>query len=63
MRICIDSPGAQSGALSGGNTFVGWAIDDYAAIGSVEISIDGVPQGNAAYGGNRSDVCARLPGP
>lgn len=62
MRICIDSPGAQSGTMSGPVTFAGWAIDDFAAIGSVAISIDGVPDGTAAYGGNRPDVCAVYPG-
>lgn len=62
MRICIDSPGAQSGPLSGPAMFVGWALDDFAAIGNVVISVDGVPQGTAVYGGSRPDVCTVYPG-
>lgn len=62
MRIFIDSPGAQSGAISGLATFAGWALDDFAAIENVAISIDGVPQGLAVYGGSRPDVCAVYPG-
>ncbi|HEY7302966.1 MAG TPA: S53 family peptidase [Bryobacteraceae bacterium] len=58
MRICIDLPNKQSGALSGPAFFAGWAIDDFAAIGSVAISIDGAPQGTAVYGASRPDVCA-----
>ena len=62
MRVFIDSPGAQSGTISGPATFSGWAVDDFAAIGNVAISIDGVPQGLATYGGSRPDVCAVYPG-
>jgi len=62
MRIDIDNPSPQSGAFSGVVGFGGWAIDDNAAIAYVSISVDGVPYGNAAYGGARPDVCNAYPG-
>ncbi len=62
MRICIDSPSTQNGPLTGPATFAGWAIDDFAPIGSIAVSIDGVPQGSASYGDGRPDVCAVYPG-
>lgn len=61
-RITIDRPAAQGAASSGVVNAFGWAIDDYEAITSVAISIDGVPYGNASYGGSRGDVCAAFPG-
>ena len=62
MRVDIDTPNSQSGAFSGLATFGGWVIDDDAAIGSVSISVDGVPYGSAGYGGSRPDVCTIFPG-
>ncbi len=62
MRINIDNPNSSSGNLSGRAGFGGWAISDIAAISRVSLAIDGIPFGNAAYGGNRSDVCAAYPG-
>jgi hypothetical protein len=62
MRINIDLPDKQSGALSGPAFFAGWAMDDFAAIGKVAVSIDGVPQGAADYGEDRPDVCTVYPG-
>jgi len=46
----------------GSAQFWGWAVDDQAAIASVDISIDGVDKGNATYGIYRPDVCASTPG-
>ncbi len=57
IRLTIDRPNSQSSAFSGQAGFGGWAIDDDAAISSVSVSIDGLPFGNASYGGSRSDVC------
>lgn len=42
--------------------FAGWAIDDYSTITNIAIAVDGVSYGNAAYGGNRPDVCSMYPG-
>lgn len=60
--ISIDKPNAQSAPFSGVAFFGGWAVNSNAAIATVEISIDGNPNGYAAYGGQRLDVCAKLPG-
>ncbi|HXR77195.1 MAG TPA: S53 family peptidase, partial [Bryobacteraceae bacterium] len=62
MRIWIDSPNSKGGPLSGPAVFAGWAIDDFAALSWIGISIDGVPQGSATYGAFRPDVCAAYPG-
>jgi len=61
MTIDIDKPVANGPALTGVAQIGGWAIDGTAAIASVQISIDGAPQGNAIYGGSRTDVCAVYP--
>jgi len=58
LIVNIDTPNAQSAPFSGIAFFGGWAIDRESPISSVTVSIDGIPYGNAAYGGNRSDVCA-----
>ena len=57
MKIVTDSPNAQSGALGGVLNIGGWIIDQIASISKVSVSVDGVPFGDAAYGGDRSDVC------
>ncbi|MBV9155840.1 MAG: hypothetical protein JO097_06240, partial [Acidobacteriaceae bacterium] len=62
MNISIDTPNAQTGALSGVTGIGGWAIDSNAAISSIQISVDGVPLGNAGYGAPRPDVCSAFPG-
>lgn len=62
MRVDIDSPNSSSTAFSGFAGFGGWAIDDIAAITQVSIAVDGIDFGNAAYGGNRADVCNVFPG-
>ena len=63
--ISIDSP-ASNAMVSGVTTISGWAIDNTAtvgsAIGAVQISVDGVVVGTAAYGTSRSDICAAYPG-
>ncbi len=58
IRLSVDQPAAQSGPLSGVSDLGGWALDTNAAIGSVSVAIDGLPFGQAIYGGTRSDVCA-----
>ena len=65
IHLDIDAPAANGPALTGITHIGGWAIDATAAIASVQISVDGVQQGAAAYGGTRADVCAvytNLPG-
>jgi hypothetical protein len=39
----------------------GWAVNDNAPVSTLALAIDGAPAGNAAYGGNRSDVCTVFP--
>jgi hypothetical protein len=58
--ITTDAP-AANGNVFGSVTVAGWAIDAAAAISTVSILVDGVPYGNAIYGGPRTDVCAVYP--
>jgi Bacterial Ig domain/Beta-propeller repeat len=64
--VVIDSP--RSGAtVSGTVTLAGWAIESTSstvgtAISSVQVNVDGVAVGTAAYGVSRPDVCAAYPG-
>lgn len=58
FRIGIDTPNAQNTGYFGTAAFGGWALDINTPISSVEISVDGVPVGTAAYGGYRPDACA-----
>ncbi len=60
--ISIDKPNAQSAPFTGAAFFGGWAVNTSSAIATVQISIDGVANGYALYGGTRDDVCARVPG-
>jgi len=60
-RVTVDAP-ARGGAVTGVVNAYGWAMDDYEAISSVGITIDGVSYGSASYGANRGDVCAAFPG-
>ena len=62
IHISIDTPNSQSGPFSGVSAFGGWAIDDNTGINSVGVAVDGIPYGDAAYGGNRADACKALPG-
>ncbi len=57
FHVSIDTPGSQSGPFSGVAAFGGWALNDTLAINTISVAIDGIPYGNAGYGGNRSDVC------
>jgi hypothetical protein len=61
MNAFIDNPGPRSEPFFGLTTFSGWAIDNYSAISSVEVLIDGTSAGNAIYGSSRPDVCAAFP--
>lgn len=61
-RMSIDRPKSTTAPFSGFASFGGWALNDSALISTVEISIDGSPNGYAVYGGVRDDVCAKLPG-
>ncbi len=58
MKLFVDNPSPQSGALSGVVTINGWAFDQLSAIGEIKIAVDGVSVGNASYGSTRADVCA-----
>ena len=58
MTIVIDKPAAGGPALSGVTQTGGWAVDSTAAIASIQVAVDGAPQGTAQYGGVRADVCA-----
>ncbi len=62
MKISIDTPNSQSPAFSGVANFGGWALDTLSAIAQVGVAIDGVSNGNAIYGGTRTDVCTVFPG-
>lgn len=57
----IETPSAGAGAFSGLMAVSGWALDTNSAIGSVDISVDGVSYGPATYGGTRPDVCSSYP--
>lgn len=59
--VFIDDPSASAGNFQGRQTFRGWAINDNSPIGSVQVSIDGVPRGAAVYGASRPDVCGAHP--
>lgn len=61
MRVDIDTPNIQNNRLSGGTIVGGWAIDDLAAVSKVSVAVDGVPVGDASYGGSRPDVCSAFP--
>lgn len=63
MTVSIDNPSFLSTPFSGAEAhFGGWAIDTIAQIASISISVDGIPFGDASYGGARADVCAVYPG-
>jgi hypothetical protein len=60
QSLYIDSPAAgatSSGALS----ISGWAVSKASPVTAVDILIDGVPMGAAAYGLARQDVCTAYP--
>lgn len=62
LKLSIDTPQAQSGPLHGVAILGRWALSDVDRIGGVGLSIDGLPLGEAIYGGARPDVCQMLPG-
>lgn len=55
-HIYSDVPGPGYTYLGTVN-FKGWAINDFAAVTSVSVSVDGAPRGGATYGSDRPDVC------
>lgn len=61
IRMIIDVPNAASTSFGGMAAFAGWAIDDNAPIGSVNVYVDGLLAGAASYGGVRTDVCNVFP--
>ncbi len=61
LRVSIDVPGTSQ-SLTGAAAIGGWAVDTTGAqIVSVAISVDGILNGTAVYGGTRGDVCAHYP--
>jgi hypothetical protein len=61
-RLYIDQP-LPGNTYQGPVQFGGWAVHSSVAVTAVSITIDGVPYGNATYGGSRNDACAIYPGP
>ena len=59
IRVNIDRPNNQSSAFSGTAAFGGWAYSN-ALVTGVQVSVDGIANGTASYGGNRQDVCTAL---
>ena len=62
ILLGVGNPNAQTPTLTGRQIIGGWAIDPESVIDSVNIAVDGIPLGDAAYGLNRADACAVLPG-
>jgi hypothetical protein len=60
IRVYIDQPNSASGPISGLTTFAGWAFGNM-LVTNLQISIDDVSYGNAAYGFSRPDVCLVYP--
>jgi len=58
FRIGIDTPNSQNTGYFGTVAFGGWALDINTPISSVEVAVDGISVGTAAYGGYRPDACA-----
>jgi hypothetical protein len=62
IHAFIESPGVNA-TVSGTAPLTGWAIDDSAAIASIAVTVDDLPQEPfATYGVARPDVCAAFPG-
>jgi Bacterial Ig domain len=63
--LIIDTP-TQGSVLTGTSTISGWAIDNAIGVGTpisnVQVKVDGILLGNAAYGVARQDVCNNYPG-
>jgi hypothetical protein len=62
MKVTIDRPNAQMGALTGQLGIGGWAIDQFDFLTAVSLAVDNTSIGAAGYGGSRPDVCASRPG-
>jgi hypothetical protein len=62
ISLTVDAPVA-SATLSGSAQISGWALDTSSgiAVASVQVLVDGVLYGNAAYAQVRGDVCAVYP--
>jgi uncharacterized protein (TIGR03437 family) len=56
-KVTIETPGPANNPYAGIGLMKGWALNANAHIVSVLISVDGIPVGNAAYGGARPDIC------
>jgi len=56
LIIDIDAPITEF-PLYGTIAVSGWATLSNDAISVIQVAVDGVPQGNATYGGSRPDVC------
>lgn len=61
QHAVIDAP-ALNLTYRGTVNFSGWALNDNAAVASVNLFVDGTSIGTAAYGVSRPDVCAVFPG-
>jgi hypothetical protein len=57
IQVTIDSP-ASNATMSETVHAYGWALEGGSQIASVQILVDGVSQGAAAYNDSRGDVCA-----
>ncbi len=60
IKAYIDSP-APNVQYSGTMQIQGWALDQTDTIGSVGLTIDGLPVGPVSYGTSRPDVCNIYP--
>ncbi len=60
VLINIDVPNAASPNLTGMAAITGWAVGNSAIVKTVTVSIDGILNGTATYGGSRPDVCVVL---
>ncbi|HET8550532.1 MAG TPA: hypothetical protein VFL57_21120, partial [Bryobacteraceae bacterium] len=58
-RVVIEAPAADA-EVTGNVTFRGWAAADNLRILGIDVLIDGVNYGRAAYGMSRADVCQGL---
>ncbi len=58
----IDTPNASSAPVNGYVAVGGWALNSSSPISTVQVLVDGIANGYAAYGASRGDVCARHPG-
>ncbi len=61
--ISVDSPNSTSAPFSGFAALGGWASNANSPISTVQISVDGIANGFAVYGANRSDTCAKHSSP